>query len=122
MTSLDLLLLIWFFSNSILWILGKNYYGLNQELTLLAAINCAGLMGGTCSQLNLSRGWFLKPYFLIGLNFFSTIIGFAFFNIHTLVGILHFTLALTFLVYIMDFVYRYIYVIKKLSFDSGLKS
>jgi len=110
--SSTLLLCIWLFSDQILWVLGKKYFGLNHQLLLVGAINCVGLLGVVCSQLILSRGWFLKPYFLISLNFFSTIIGFAFFNIHTLIGILNFTLGLSFVAFLMDFTYGIISIYK----------
>lgn len=109
-----LLFLIWLCSNSLLWVLGKNYYGLNHELVILGAINCAGIMSTICSQLNLSRGWFIKPYFLIIFNFISTLIGFTVFDIHTLVGTLRFTLALTLCAYFIDLIYG-ILSIKRIS-------
>jgi hypothetical protein len=107
-----LLVFIWLFSSQILWVLGKNYLGLNYELFLVAASNCIGLIGGVCSQLIISRGWFLKPYFLIGLNFSSTVISLAFFNISSLVGILYFNIAVTILSYLMDLIYGVISINK----------
>jgi O-antigen/teichoic acid export membrane protein len=100
-----LMMIIWLFSNQILWLLGKKYYGLNHELLLIAAFNCLGLVGSVCSQLMLSRGWFLKPYFVIGLNFVSTVISIAFFNISSLVGILNFTIAVSAIGYFIEFTY-----------------
>lgn len=96
---------IWLFSNQILAILGKSYYGLNYELLLVGAINCVGLVAGVCSQLMLSRGWFMKPYFLIALNFIFTVLSITFFNISTLIGMLYFTISLTIMAYILEFIY-----------------
>jgi O-antigen/teichoic acid export membrane protein len=90
-----LLLLTWFFSTQILWVLGKNYLGLNHELLLICVSNSIGLMGGVCSQLILSRGWFLKPYFLIILNLCSTFLSFYFFDMTNLRGILHLNILIT---------------------------
>jgi O-antigen/teichoic acid export membrane protein len=103
--SFILMIGIWLFSNQILWLLGKNYQGLNHELLLVGTFNCLGLVGGICSQLMLSRGWFLKPYFVIGLNFISTIISIAFFNISSLVGILNFNIAVSTIAYFIEFTY-----------------
>ena len=110
--SLILLFSIWLFSDQILWVLGKNYYGLNYELMLVGAINCIGLIGGVCSQLVLSRGWFLKPYFLIGLNFSSTVISITFFNVSSLVGVLYFSIAVSIMAYLMDVIYGLISINK----------
>ena len=107
-----LLISIWIFSDQILWVLGKDYYGLNYELLLVGIINCIGLVSGVCSQLVLSRGWFLEPYFLIGLNFTFTVLGIAVFNIHTLHGILLFTIAATIMSYLLDLIYGLISISK----------
>ncbi|SFQ83580.1 lipopolysaccharide biosynthesis protein [Hymenobacter arizonensis] len=100
-------------SNQILGILGKNYYGLNHELLLVGVINCVGLVAGVCSQLMLSRGWFMRPYFLIALNFGSTVLSITFFNISTLIGMLHFTVALTIIAYLFEFIYGVISINKE---------
>ena len=110
--SITLLGLVKLFSAQILWVLGDKYSGLNYELFLIALINCIGLLGAVCSQLVLSRGWFLKPYFLIGLNFISTVTSFVFFDMHSLVDVLRFTLTISILAYFMDLIYGIISINK----------
>ncbi len=66
---------------------------------------CIGLIAGVCSQLVISRGWFLKPYFLIGINFTSTIISLKFFNISSITGVLYFNIIVSLIAYLLVFIY-----------------
>lgn len=96
---------VYLFSNQILWVLGDDYYGLNYELLLVAIANCLNLMVGVSSQLTISRGWYLRPYFLIGLNFLSTVFSIAFFDLSTLTGVLYFNIVVTLIHYFLMLVY-----------------
>jgi O-antigen/teichoic acid export membrane protein len=107
---------IWLFSNQILWVLGKNYYGLNYQLFLVAISSSVALMVGVCSQLVLSRGWFLNPYFIIGVNFTSTVVSLTFFRISSLISILYFDIAVLIMAYLMVFIFGII-SIRKVSID-----
>jgi O-antigen/teichoic acid export membrane protein len=107
---------IWLFSNQILWVLGKNYYGLNYQLFLVAISSSVALMVGVCSQLVLSRGWFLNPYFIIGVNFTSTVVSLTFFKISSLISILYFDIAVLIMAYLMVFIFGII-SIRKVSID-----
>jgi O-antigen/teichoic acid export membrane protein len=107
---------IWLFSNQILWVLGKNYYGLNYQLFLVAISSSVALMVGICSQLVLSRGWFLNPYFIIGVNFTSTVVSLTVFKISSLISILYFDIAVLIMAYLMVFIFGII-SIRKVSID-----
>jgi O-antigen/teichoic acid export membrane protein len=107
---------IWLFSNQILWVLGKNYYGLNYQLFLVAISSSVSLMVGVCSQLVLSRGWFLNPYFIIGVNFTSTVVSLTVFKISSLISILYFDIAVLIMAYLMVFIFGII-SIRKVSID-----
>jgi hypothetical protein len=100
-----LLVLLWLFSDNILWVLGKNYSSLNYELLLMGLSACIGLVAGVCDQLVISRGWFLRPYFLIGVNFTSTVISLAFFNISSIIGVLYFNIIVTAIAYLLVLFY-----------------
>ncbi len=103
--SIVMILGVFLFSNQILWVLGKDYYGLNYELLLVAIANGFNLMIGICSQLTISRGWYLKPIYLIGLNFISTLLSIAFLNLKTLEGVLYFNIVVSSVHYGLMFVY-----------------
>lgn len=108
----SLLLAIWLVSNQILWVFGQNYSGLNYPLFLIALTSSIGLMSGICSQLVISRGWFMKPFFLIAVNFGSTVISLTFFNIKSLVGILYFNIVVSIIAYFLVFIYGLICINK----------
>jgi O-antigen/teichoic acid export membrane protein len=99
------LLLTWLFSNQILITLGSKYQGLNYELLLMTIANCIGLLAGVCSQLVLSRGWFLNPYFLIVLNLFTTIASLMFFNTSSLIGVFYFNIFVACINYFLVLIY-----------------
>lgn len=60
-----LLLLVYFFANPILWILGPEYAGLQWELLLMTAGSLVALAAFTTERLNESRGWVIPPHFFI---------------------------------------------------------
>lgn len=101
LVSLALMLGVWLFTDQILWILGSNYAGLSTELLLMGLLSCAGLLSGVCSQLVISRGWFIRPYYLIGINFTSTVLSLTIFRISTLNDILYFNIILTVMSYFL---------------------
>lgn len=76
------------FSNQLLWILGKNYSGLNSELDLLLIGNSLNLIMGVALTLTINRGWILTPIISISLNLLPTIIGCSIFDISTVKGVL----------------------------------
>lgn len=110
--SATLLFAVWLVSDQILWVLGNNYSGLNYTLFLIALTSSIGLMTGICSQLVISRGWFMKPFFLIGVNFGSTVVSLAFFKVNSLIGILYFNIAVSVIAYFLVFIYGLICISK----------
>ncbi len=101
LVSLALMSGVWLFTDQILWILGGNYTGLSTELLLMGLLSCAGLLSGVCSQLVISRGWFIRPHYLIGINFTSTVLSLTLFHIRTLNDILCFNIIVTAISYFL---------------------
>jgi O-antigen/teichoic acid export membrane protein len=112
------LLLTWIFSDQILITLGSKYHGLNYELLLMTVANCIGLLAGVCSQLVLSRGWFLNPYFLIGLNLLTTIASLMFFNTSSLIGVFYFNIFVASINYFLVLIYGLIRIFRSKIFLS----
>ena len=104
-TSLIIVFFIFVFSDKLLWILGSKYKSLNQELLLMSIAGCLGFMTVICSQLIISRGWFMKPYYLIGLNFISSIIFITVFHNASLISILCFNIVLSILTYLLSLIF-----------------
>lgn len=96
---------VYLFSDPILWVLGEKYEGLHYELLLVAISNGFTLMIGVASQLCISRAWYLKPQYIIGINFVSTVLAIVFLNLTTLVGVLYFNIVVTLAQYVLMVLY-----------------
>ncbi|RZK45166.1 MAG: hypothetical protein EOO61_00915 [Hymenobacter sp.] len=96
---------VWIFSSQILWLVGPKYLNLKYELLLVCGTNSISLIGNICSQLIVSRGWFMKPYYFIGINFLLTTVFIAFFKISSLSDVLYYGLTLTIILYIATLVF-----------------
>lgn len=103
---------VYIFSDAVLWVLGEDYYGLEYELLLVAIANGLNLMIGVCSKLSIGRGWYIKPGYLIALNFISTLISIAYLNLTTLVGVLYFNIIVAAVHYGLMFVYGNLMICK----------
>ena len=103
---------VWLFSSQILWVLGKNYEHLNYQLLLVGISNSIGLLVSVCSQLVLSRGWFLNPYILVVINFTSTVLSLTFFKMTSLVAILYFDITVLTIAYFLAFIFGIISIRK----------
>ncbi|WP_026463754.1 lipopolysaccharide biosynthesis protein [Adhaeribacter aquaticus] len=103
---------IWLLSKQILWVFGDKYSGLSYELLLTGIAGCIGLMSGVCSQMVVSRGWFMNTYILIAIYFSSTVISLAFFNISSLIGVLYYNIVITLITYLLVFFYGLISINK----------
>jgi hypothetical protein len=100
-----LLLFVWLLSNQLLWVLGKNYYGLNYELFLVGLSTAISMLGTLCSQLVVCRGWYINPYILIALNFLSTVLALTLFNVSSFVNLMYFNISISAVHYICMLVY-----------------
>jgi len=92
---LIIILLFYCFSDLFLLILGKNYQGLNKELVLNIIGSCISLMAGLSFTLYTSRGWAIRPYVLIPIDFIAVIIGLFIFKVDTVTGVLYYNIFLS---------------------------
>ncbi|UOQ67073.1 lipopolysaccharide biosynthesis protein [Hymenobacter volaticus] len=79
---------VWMFPTQVLWILGKNYSGLNIELVLSIIGSCLNLITGISFSLVSSRGWATNPAITISLEIAAVIIGIMLIDVSTLKGAL----------------------------------
>lgn len=63
-----IVLIVIFFPSQILWILGKNYRGLNVEVLMLTISACLSMLAGVTYSATVCRGWILKPIINIPVN------------------------------------------------------
>jgi O-antigen/teichoic acid export membrane protein len=83
-----IILIVYFFPAPILWILGKDYKGLNYELLLSIIGSCISLLSGISFALYSSRGWALSPIVLITINLFAIIVFASILDLSNLEGVL----------------------------------
>jgi O-antigen/teichoic acid export membrane protein len=107
-----LLVVVWAFSEQLLWVLGNNYRGLNYELLLFSISSGLGFMIGVCSQLTVSRGWYMSPIFMIGVNICSTVISIKLFDISSLIGVLYLSIMTSITAYLLVLAYALLSIFK----------
>jgi len=77
----------WVLANPILWVLGKQYAGLQTELTLMMVGKCLSMAASLTFLLCTSKGWIINPLISIPLGIVSTGLGVFFFDFSSLQGI-----------------------------------
>jgi O-antigen/teichoic acid export membrane protein len=102
----------WLFPSEMLWILGKNYSGLNIELLLYVADSCLGLLWGSAYILGATRGWNIHPGFSITISICSIVAGILFIDVSTVRGVLLLNLFVSIIQVFMYGSYTLIKIIK----------
>ena len=77
----------WLLATPILWVLGKQYAGLQVELTLMMVGKCLSMAASLIFLLCTSKGWIINPLISIPLGIISTGLGVYFFDFSSLQGI-----------------------------------
>jgi O-antigen/teichoic acid export membrane protein len=85
-------ILVFALSSQLLFVLGPTYFHLDKELFVYFLGCNVTLLYSTCYGLSTSRGWIIKPFFLIAYNIVFLIVGVLIFNVSTLMGVFWFTL------------------------------
>lgn len=92
-----MLLVVYFFPEPFLWILGPHYQNLGYELFLVFISSLIGLLAGTIFSLNAAKGWIkYTPIWEIPINIGTLIIGLYIFDVSTLKGVLWLSIFITF--------------------------
>jgi glucose uptake protein GlcU len=76
----------------ILTILGENYYGLSNELTLSVISSSIFIVIGLIFGVLNARGWPTPPFIVIGVNIIFIIAGIYLFDVSALSGVLKFNI------------------------------
>jgi len=76
------------FTKQMLWLLGKNYADLKNEIILSIAGSCLALIVTASFSINTSRGWTLSPLISIPVSILAIACGAYFINVATIKGIL----------------------------------
>jgi O-antigen/teichoic acid export membrane protein len=79
---------VYIFPHQLLWILGKDYSGLSQELLLSMIGSCLALISSSVFAISTCRGYIIYPLVSIPLNLLTLVIGIYLFDVNTIYGIL----------------------------------
>lgn len=79
---------VYSFPQQILWILGKNYSSLSDELILSVTGSCLGLISGSIYGLMACRGYIITPAISIPINLGTLTAAILFFDVGSIQGIL----------------------------------
>jgi len=74
----------WLLATPILWVLGKQYAGLQIELVLMMVGKCLSMVAALVFLLCTSKGWIINPLISIPLGVLSTGFGVFFFDFSSL--------------------------------------
>lgn len=102
----------WLFPSEMLWVLGKNYSGLNIELLLYVADSCLGLIWGSAYILGATRGWNIHPGFSITVSISSIVVGIILIDVSTVRGALLLNLFVSIVQVFMYGSYTFIKIIR----------
>ena len=100
-----IVLVVYIFPEQILFVLGKNYAGLQYELLLNIIAGCVGMISGVSFNLCTSRGYIITPIIAIPINLITLVSCLYFFNISTLRGVLYLNIIVDVIQVIMHFLY-----------------
>jgi O-antigen/teichoic acid export membrane protein len=93
------------FPTEILWVLGKDYANLQEEVLLSVIGGCLGLMAGAAASLSSSRGLIIHPVASILISLLALIVGILYFNVTTMAGMLKLNIFLMSTEFMMFFLY-----------------
>src|SRR5690606_1355935 len=97
--------LVWLFPAQVLWVLGPQYAGLTDEVVLMAAGGCVGLLSAVSYHLALARGAVLPSLIYIGAMLSVQVLGFFLLDIRTVHGVLLYKLVFVGAEYLLRTVY-----------------
>jgi hypothetical protein len=100
------------FPAQILWILGKDYSSLTNEVILIMISSCLNLFFGASFMLYSSRGWIMNPYLSIVLSIISVSLGIIIFDFSTLKGVLLFNIFVASIDLVKHFCYGLLMIVK----------
>ncbi len=86
--SFAIISVVYLFPSEVLWILGKDYSNLKQELVLNVIGSCLTLIAGISFNLFTSRGWAINPIISIPISILSIVAGVMFMDVSSLKGVL----------------------------------
>ncbi len=111
--SLFIIAVFYTFPTQFLWVLGKSYANLSQELVLMIIANCIGMVSNLTAKTIGSRGWFVHPAIVMAINISSIIAAYYLFKLSTIEGVLHYDILLNIIMYVFSVLYGIRHMMKR---------
>lgn len=107
--SLIVIAIVVLFPSQVLWVLGKDYVNLNQEILLITISACLAMLAGVTYNVLVSRGWIIKPVINLSINILFQILLIATMDLSKTTNVLMFSIVdflLAFVILITYFIYK----------------
>lgn len=102
------LIFCYLFSTQIIFVLGRQYQGLEIDFVLSILGSCINVLAGLSFTLSSGRGWVLRPIFSISISLISIVIGLLIFDISALRSVLNYNIYLATVQFIMNSSFCYL--------------
>ncbi|CAM4121555.1 Membrane protein involved in the export of O-antigen and teichoic acid [Pedobacter westerhofensis] len=83
---------VYLFPSQVLYILGKNYGDLHEEILLITISGCIGMVGGITYSLSVARGWILPPAVHISVSILAQALLIYFMDLSDTTNVLMFSI------------------------------
>jgi hypothetical protein len=83
---------VYVFPTQVLYILGKNYGDLHEEILLITISGCIGMVGGITYSLSVARGWILPPTVHISVSIIAQALLIYFMDLSDTTNVLMFSI------------------------------
>jgi len=93
------------FSRQMIWVLGKDYVGINGEVVYIMAGSCLSMISGMTYHLCVSLGHVLRPAISVGISILTQLIALYYIDCTTVHGVFIFSIYTAIMQYIMWFYY-----------------
>lgn len=90
--SLIIISIAWLFPEQLLWILGKDYKNLTNEILIIITSSCLNLIASSSFSLYSHRGVVMRADIGIGIGILGLIVGLLIVDVSTLRGALYYSL------------------------------
>lgn len=107
-----IVLIVYLFSDEILWVLGPNYTHLNKEIVLVVIANALMVFSGIIYGLYSQRGWILNPILSILFNVSALLLGISLTDVSTLRGVLILNIIIWSILVVINSLYGFIKILK----------
>ena len=108
---------MYFFSDQLLSILGKNYGTLNFELILILTSASLNVISGVAFSLYTSKGWIIHPAYTISKTFIIIIVSCFMFDLSTLNGVLYLNILFSVVAVLFDVIFGYYKILRLNALD-----